>query len=145
MMLDRLHAYTGNSLYREHAERTLEAFAGIAPQYGIFAATYGLAAVLHARHPLQVIVTGRGADTQAQALEQAAHGVYRFGKAVLRATPERISSDDLAPAWKETIPHLRADVAQAVVCVESACQPPVSDPEKLKELLVGIAASVAAR
>ncbi|HJY86522.1 MAG TPA: thioredoxin domain-containing protein [Candidatus Acidoferrales bacterium] len=145
MLLDRLHAYTGNALYREHAERTLEAFAGIAPQYGIFAATYGLAAVLHARHPLQVIVTGRGADQQALELEQAAHGVYRFGKAVLRATPERISSNGLPPAWKETIPHLPAEVAQAVVCVESTCLPPVSDPEKLKEMLVGIASSVAAR
>ena len=49
-------------LYREWAEKTLEAFVGLIPQYGLFAATYGLAALLHARHPMQVIVTGATGD-----------------------------------------------------------------------------------
>ena len=51
MALTRMHAYTDDAKYREWAERTLDAFAGVAPQYGLFAATYGLAAILFAEHP----------------------------------------------------------------------------------------------
>ncbi len=142
MVLDRLYAYTGNALYRQRAEQTLETFAGIAPQYGLFAASYALAAVLHTRHPLQVVITGRASDPQATRLEQAAQATYRFGKAVLRVTPERLAADGLAPALQQTIPHLRGDAAQALVCVEATCQPPVSDPEQLKTLLTGIAAGL---
>ena len=47
IVLDRLHGFTGERLYREWAEKTLEAFVGLIPQYGLFAATYGLAALLH--------------------------------------------------------------------------------------------------
>ena len=142
--LDRLYGYTGKTLYRERAEQTLETFAGIAPQYGLFGATYGLATLLHARHALQVVITGKGDDPVAARLEQAATSTYRFGKAVLRVTPERISADGLAPALKQTIPHLRADTAQALVCVETTCQPPVTEPEKLTALLLEIPASGAA-
>jgi len=139
VVLGRLYGFTGNSLYREWAQRTLEAFAKLAPQFGLYAATYGLAAVLHSRQTLQVVVTGAAGDAKAAALEAAANSAYRFGKAVLRVTPEAISSDALAPALKETIPHLfareRANVAQGFVCVGTSCHPPVSEPEKLIELL----------
>jgi uncharacterized protein YyaL (SSP411 family) len=141
--LGRLYGYTGNALYRERAAQTLEAFAGIVPQYGLFAATYGLAALLHARHALQVVVTGAAGDAQAAQLEQAALSVYRFGKAVLRVTPETMSADSLAPALKQTIPHLRADIPQALVCVETTCHPPTSDPAQLTRLLLEVAAAAA--
>jgi len=141
IILNRLYAYTGAALYRERAAQTLEAFAGIVPQYGIFAATFGLAALLHARHPLQVVITGRGDDDAARKLEEATNSVYRFGKSVLRVTPERLSSDGLAPALQQTVPHLRADAAQALVCVETTCLPPVNDAEKLAAVLTGIAAA----
>ncbi|HEX2713938.1 MAG TPA: hypothetical protein VHM88_17225, partial [Candidatus Acidoferrales bacterium] len=144
IVLDRLYAYTGKTLYRERAEQTLEAFAGIAPQYGLFAATYGLATVLHARHPLQVVITGRAGDPEATRLERAAQGAYRFGKAVLRVTPETIAGDGLAPALQQTIPHLRAEAPQALVCSDTTCQPPVSDPKKLKALVGQFAAGAAA-
>ena len=85
--LVRMHAYTGDARYYDFAQKTLEAFAGIAPQYGMFAATYGLAATLFAHHPTQVVVTGLANDPVAHALEGAAHRVYRLGKAVLRIAP----------------------------------------------------------
>ncbi|HVB08028.1 MAG TPA: thioredoxin domain-containing protein [Candidatus Acidoferrales bacterium] len=139
IVLGRLYGFTGNALYREWAQRTLEAFAALAPQFGLYAATYGLAAVLHSRHTLQVVITGATGNAKASALEAAANSVYRFGKAVLRVTPETIATDALAPALKETIPHLfaqeRANVAQAYVCVGTSCHPPVSEPAKLIELL----------
>jgi uncharacterized protein YyaL (SSP411 family) len=136
ILLDRLYGYTGDEHHRDAATATLEAFAGIAPRFGIHAASYGLAAVLHARRPFEVVITGASGDPQADALERAAHSVYRFGKAVLRVTPQRMAAaGSLAPALAETLPHLRADVAQALVCVGTSCRPPVSDPAALVALL----------
>jgi hypothetical protein len=143
MVLDRLYAFTGEKTYREWAEKTLGAFVGLVPQFGLFAATYGLAALLHARHPLQVVVTGTAGDAKAVQLEKAANETYRFGKAVLRVTPEKLALRSLAPALRETLPNLNATVPQALVCVETTCHPPVSDPEKLKDLLTEIAADAA--
>ena len=141
--LDRLYGLTGEKLYRDWAEKTLEAFVGLVPQYGLFAATYGLAALLHARHSLQVVVLGAASDPQAAALEKTANDVYRFGKTVLRVTPETLAAASLAPALRETLPHLDAKKPQALVCVETRCFPPVADPEKLKGMLTEIAAEAA--
>jgi uncharacterized protein YyaL (SSP411 family) len=132
--LIRMHAFTGDDRYYNFAQKTLEAFAGIAPQYGMFAATYGLAATLFARHPMQVVITGRADDPAAQALEAAAHSVYRLGKSVLRLTPGA-SLVNLAGALKETLPHLPADKALAVVCAGQTCLPPTSDPDHLVSIL----------
>ncbi len=137
VLLDRLYGYTGDARHRSCAEATLEAFAVIAPRFGIHAASYGLAALLHARGPIEVVVTGKADDPQAEALERAANSVYRFGKAVLRVTPERSAGGvALAPALAETLPHLRSDVAQALVCVGTSCRPPVTDTSALIDLLV---------
>lgn len=143
-MLDRLYGLTGKALYRERAEKTLEAFAGIAPQYGLFAATYALAATLHVRHPLQVVITGAAGDAKAAALEQAALATYRFGKAVLRVTPELLAAEGLAPALAETIPHLDARKAQVLVCVETSCRPPVTEAAQLTAILSEAAAGAIA-
>jgi uncharacterized protein len=132
--LIRMHAFTGDERYHAFAQKTLEAFAGIAPQYGLFAATYGLAATLFAHHPLQVVITGRADDPAAQALEDAAHRVYRFGKAVLRVTPGA-SLANFAGALKETLPHLPPDKPLAIVCAGQTCLPPTSDPAQLTALL----------
>ena len=136
IVLDRLYGFTGEKLYREWAEKTLEAFVGLVPQYGLFAATYGLAAVLHARHSIQVVVLGVAGDSKAAELEKAANEIYRFGKSVLRVTPETLASASLAPALCETLPHLDAAKAQALICIETTCYPPAADAEKLKELLM---------
>jgi hypothetical protein len=144
IVLDRLYAFTGEKLYRGWAEKTLEAFVGLVPQYGLFAATYGLAALLHARHPLQVVVLGAAGDPKAAELERAANEIYRFGKAVLRVAPENLSNASLAPALRETLPHLDAAKPQALICIETTCHPPVHDPAKLKALLIEVATASAA-
>jgi hypothetical protein len=132
--LIRLYAFTSDERYYACAQKTLEAFAGIAPQYGLFAATYGLAATLFAHHPVQVVITGRTDDPAAQALEDAAHRVFRLGKSVLRVTPG-VSLTHLAGALRETLPHLPADKPLAVVCSGQTCLPPTSDPAQLVALL----------
>jgi uncharacterized protein YyaL (SSP411 family) len=136
LALTRMHAYTEDQRYYEWAKKTLEAFAGIAPQYGLFAATYGLAATLFAEHPTQVVITGASGDEAALKLEEAANSVFRFGKAVLRVTPE-VSLENLPTALRNTLPHLAKDVAAAMVCSGSTCSPPTSDPAPLVAMLRG--------
>jgi hypothetical protein len=134
--LTRMHSFTGEAKYQQAAQITLEAFAGIAPQYGMFAATYGLAAILFAHHPAQVVILGPANDSASQALEAAANSVFRLGKSVLRihsgSTPA-----SLPLALRETIPHLPPNKAIAVVCVGNTCFPPTSDPAKLTSLITG--------
>jgi uncharacterized protein YyaL (SSP411 family) len=96
-------------------------------------------------------VLGASSDAKAAELENAANEIYRFGKAVLRVTPERLASASLAPALSETLQHLPAEAgldaakAQALVCIETTCHPPVTSPEKLKALLAEIAAGAAGK
>jgi uncharacterized protein YyaL (SSP411 family) len=143
MALTRMHAYTDDPKYYDWAKKTLEAFAGIAPQYGLFAATYGLAALLFAEHPTQVVITGAAGDPAAEKLERAAHDVFRFGKAVLRATPTT-SLEYLPVALRHTLPHLPKNKPSALICSGNTCLPPTTDPEELKRLLQkGIAGTAA--
>ncbi len=143
MALARVHAYTDDPRYYDWARKTLEAFAGIAPQYGLFAATYGLAAILFAEHPTQVVITGADGNPAAYKLERAANDVYRLGKAVLRVTPAT-SLEYLPVALRQTLPHLPKDKPSALVCAGNTCLPPTSDPEELNRLLQkGIAGTAA--
>jgi len=143
LALIRLHSFSGDEIYRVTAGKTLEAFAGIAPRYGLFAATYGLAATLFAHHPLQIVISGAADDWVAQSLELAAHRVFRFGKAVLRVTPgTKLAA--LAGALKESLPHLPADKPVAIVCAGQSCLPPATDAAQLTALLQNGAAGAAA-
>ena len=54
----RLYSYTNVESYREQAEQTLEVLAGMAPQYGLFAATYDIAGVHFSNAHTQVVVLG---------------------------------------------------------------------------------------
>jgi uncharacterized protein len=142
IVLDRLYALSGERLYHDWAEKTLEAFAGRAPQYGIFAATYGLGVLLHARGVLQVMVLGAADDPKSAALEAAANEVYRFGKSVLRISPQKMEAV-FVPALQEAVTHLDAAKPQALVCVESTCYPPLTDPGELKSFLASVSTDAA--
>ena len=146
--LVRMHAYTGDERYYNFAQKSLEAFAGIAPQYGLFASTYGLAALLFAHHPMQVVITGRSDDPAALSLETAANRVYRLGKSVLRfaqTNNDGVALENLPEVLKDTLPHLQADRAVALVCVGQSCLPPTGDPAQLIAILENGAAGAASR
>ena len=134
--LARLYAFSDDRKYQQWAQNTLEAFAGIAPQYGMFAATYGLAATVYANHPAMVVITGAPDDTRAAALEASANSVFRYGKSVLRVLTG-FTPASLPIALRETLPHLPQDKAVALVCKGSSCFPPTSEPETLVSLLTG--------
>ncbi|HEY1464976.1 MAG TPA: thioredoxin domain-containing protein [Terriglobales bacterium] len=136
LALIRLHGYTNDTSYREKAERTLELLAGTAGQYGIFAATYGIAAIHFARPHSQVVVLGK--DEEANQLYKAALQPFIYGKTVLHLNPEAAIAQNLPSALAETIPNLpvvKEKKSAAVVCANFACQPPIFNAQTLaKEL-----------
>jgi uncharacterized protein len=132
----RLHGYTNEASYRDKAEQTLDVFAGVAGQHGIFAATYGLA-VMHLTHPhTQVVVVGQ--DEAAGRLLRAAARPLELNTAVLSLAANGVVEQNLPPALAETIPNLpvlQDGRSFAVVCSGFACQPPVFDVEELGRML----------
>jgi uncharacterized protein YyaL (SSP411 family) len=135
----RLHHYTGDSGYRDKAEQTLETFAGVAEQFGIFAATYGIAVLHLLENPVQVVVVGdRASDGSAAALAAVAVTPFAFNKSVLRLTANQAVAGNLPPALAATIPNLpqlRSGESFAVLCSGFACQPPLTDPADLQRAL----------
>ncbi len=72
------------------------------------------------------------------ALEAAAVKPYAANKSVIHVRDAAAVAGYLPPALRDSIPNLPGigeGNAVAVVCSGSACQPPVSDPEKLTKLI----------
>ncbi len=137
--LMRLHHYTGDAGYRDKAEQTLETFAGVAGQFGIFVATYGIAVAHWLENPIQVVVISENeADEAGTALASAAHETFECNKTVLRLTANQAVAANLPPALAATIPNLpelKSGKAFAVICSGFACQPPLQDAEELRRAL----------
>jgi uncharacterized protein len=135
----RLHHYTGDSAYRDKAEQTLETFAGVAEQFGIFAATYGIAVLHLLENPVQVVVIAdHERDETAKSLTAVAVAGFAFNKSVLRLTTNEAVARNLPPALAATIPNLpglNSGKPFAVLCSGFACQPPVTDPAELERAL----------
>jgi uncharacterized protein YyaL (SSP411 family) len=134
--LVRLHGYTNEAGYRDKAEQTLELLAGSAGQYGLFAATYGIAAVHFSVPHIQVVIVGE--DEVASQLYGSAIASSKFGQAVLRLKFNQAVEQNLPPSLAATIPQLpavRQGKTVAVVCSGSTCKPPVETPEQLMESL----------
>src|SRR3984957_15183673 len=145
----RLHHYTGEAGYRDKTEKTLETFAGVAEQFGIFAATYGIAVAHFLESPVQVVVIAGDGSTEdgsaedrsaesAAELQVVATAAFAFNKSTLRLTPNEAVAKNLPPALAATIPNLpqlKSGKSFAVLCSGSACQPPVSDPAELRRQL----------
>src|SRR5208283_3526078 len=152
----RLHGYANDLSYRDKAGQTLEVYAGVAGQHGIFAATYGLAVVRFIRPHTQVVVVGK--DAAAMELYRAAVRPLGLSTAVLRLDADKVVAQNLPPALAETIPNLpqlgegrsadersfdeqSADEQSAggrsfaVVCSGFACQPPIFDVQDLARAL----------
>ena len=135
----RLHHYTGDAAYRAKAEQTLETFAGVAEQFGIFAATYGIAVLHLLENPVQVVVVdSSGPDETASALAAVATTAFAFNKSVLRLRANQAVAGNLPPALAATIPNLpqlNSGGSFAVVCSGFACQPPVADAAELRRAI----------
>ena len=114
LALLKLYQVTRNGDYREVAQATLSAFVETYREYGEFSAVYGLA-VHHLRNsPVEITIEGSIQDQGTMAMLRAA---VRLPYPNLEIRPV-LAEDPDAPA-------------QAQVCLETLCLPPVSDPEDL--------------
>ena len=132
----RLHGYTNAQAYWDAAQRTLDLFAGVAGQYGIFAATYAIAATHFTQPHMQVVVIGD--DEPANLLFKTAASPFCWNKAVLRLSRSQAASQNLPPVLSETIPELlkfATGKPLALICAEFTCQPPIMDAAQLQEEL----------
>ena len=116
-------------------EKTLEAFAGIAPQYGLVRGhlwtcgdAFHTSSVAGCRYwrgrRLGRAISGAGRPSASFALENPCC-----------ASRREPTSSHLAGALKETLPHLPADKAMAIVCAGHTCLPPATDATQLSALL----------
>jgi uncharacterized protein YyaL (SSP411 family) len=128
----RLDAYTNDAGLHDKAEQTIEVIAGLAAQYGIFAATYGIAAVQFSQPHMQIVIVGSG--ELADRLHAAAVAPYSACKTVLKFGTHQAAPRNLPPALAATIPQLPAvkeEKTVAVICSGFTCQPPITDPDEL--------------
>ncbi|HLK33952.1 MAG TPA: hypothetical protein VKT29_12735, partial [Terriglobales bacterium] len=137
--LARLHHYTGDAAYHDKAETTLETFAGVAEQFGIFAATYGTAVVHLLESPVQIVViAGEDSGNLADELYATAVAPFAFPKTTLRLAANQADAQNLPPALAATIPNLpqlQSGKSFAVLCSGSSCQPPIFSAAELRSAL----------
>ena len=136
MVLDRLDVLADREDFGEKAAATLALFAPKAGQYGLFAATYGLALLNHLRSPLDVVVVGRAGDSATAELLRTAYETPHAGKRVFTFQPDVVKARDLPAGLAATLPQLPFDgVPVALVCEGSACHAPVQSASALRDLL----------
>ncbi len=132
----RLHSYNNQPSYREKAEQTLELLAGLAGKFGIFAATYGIAAVHFSQPHTRTVIVGD--DDLANQFHSIAASFFGLAQSVLKLPTNEAVPQNLPPSLAETIPHV-AEVTKgksaAVLCSGFSCQPPIFDPEELRQSL----------
>jgi len=122
----KLWQATRDDDYRQIAETTLSACAGTFHEYGAQSAGYGLAVSLLKNSPVEVTVEGRPEDPETSHMIQAA---ARLSCPNLVIKPVLVDETQLP--------------AQAHVCLDTLCLPPVTDPDLLEGLVSEMSAPAA--
>ena len=124
----RLDAITGESQWREKAERTVRAFGrqlAVSPD----SLPWMLAAAMYLPGGLRQLVLRGNPDSPAfRALLKVAHERFYPDVVVMKAETQQ------GPEWTETL-RATGQAAEAHVCENFACQAPVSDPGELARQL----------
>jgi uncharacterized protein YyaL (SSP411 family) len=126
LALLKLSAITDRKDLREAAEQSLRLFANRLQQlpqavpYLLLALDYSL------EEPKRVVIVGDPAAPATRALIRAAHSVYQPNKVVLGNTGSVEPFAKKLPVKETPVVYL---------CTGTACQPPTSDPEKIRAML----------
>ena len=134
MLLLRLSTIAGRTDWDTLSRKALQSFSGVVEQFGLYAGSYGLAALRAARAPVRVCIVGD--DDVADEIEAAAFKGYAVNRCVLRLRSSQL--DELPPELAETIPMLpglKDGSSCAVVCSGMTCHPPVTSAVDLQRLL----------
>ena len=121
----KLWQATRDDDYRQVAETTLSACAGTFHEYGEQSAGYGLAVSLLKNSPVEVTVEGRPEDSGTSHMIRAA---AQLSCANLVIKPVLVDESQLP--------------AQAHVCLDTLCLPPVTDPDLLEGLVSEMASPI---
>jgi len=127
LALLKLAAITGREDFQQAAEATLQLFA-----HRLQNQPAALAVMLHALDfwldaPRRIVIAGKNGAGEFQKLLHAAHSVYQPNKIVLGNTG---AVEPFAKTLTAT------NEATAYVCTGNTCQPPTSDPARVKEWLL---------
>ncbi|HVL87984.1 MAG TPA: thioredoxin domain-containing protein, partial [Candidatus Thermoplasmatota archaeon] len=126
--LARLGHLAGDEAALARAKETLEAFAGRATEYGLFAATHFRAMETIVDEPAKVVVVGEGPN--AEALARAALAAWPPGALVLR-----VRAGGFVPEPARAAASASFDGPRALVCRGASCLPPVGSPTDLLRVL----------
>ena len=126
----RLHAVTGEPVYRTEAEAALRAFAGGAADLGLYAATYFRASDWLLTGGSTVVV----ADTTTGDLDTVALATYRPRKVVVLAPSPITSHVSPIPHHLSPITH-HLSAPFALVCSGTACASPVRTASELRQTM----------
>jgi len=130
-VLDRLTMMTGEPRYHDAARRALEGCAPGNSAHGLLTASLSLALDLHLDPPLHVVVVGARGDARTAALHHAALAAYRPGLVAQLYDPS--AGGGRLPA---VMPPLgETSEPRAFVCGATACAPPASTPDQLRETI----------
>jgi uncharacterized protein len=134
----RLASLTGEDRWRTEARALIAAVLPRLERAGLFGAGMALAGGIAETEPLRVIVQGTGPE--AQALWRSAELAWHPNVWVFQGTPPAPFSvpEELADAANKT------ETTRALVCWGTRCAPPITDPERLRQLIGNRAGPTAA-
>jgi len=146
LVLNRLSRLLDEPRYRQAAERTLRAFAGVLADFGLYASTAVIALDDFLREPAHVVVVAAGrdgkgsraaagppADALAAALHDRALRTFRPDKIVTLVPSD--GNGAVLPAPVRAMVAAAATGTRAYVCAGTACAPPTADPDELARLI----------
>jgi uncharacterized protein len=126
LSLWKLGAITGDTRYRDIADRTLRCFAQRLQRLPQALPHMAIAALAALEEPNRIVLTGSPGTSRFQEFLDAIHAVYQPHKVVL-------SQAGPVEPFARTLP--KAPEPIAYLCTATACQPPTADPAELKRLL----------
>jgi uncharacterized protein len=124
--LGKLGLITGNSSYRDTADRTLRYFSERLQQLPQALPHMALAALAACQEPRRIVITGNPGTPEPRSLLDAVHSVYLPGKVVLGNTGP-------VDPFAQSLPVTPAPVGY--LCSGTTCQAPTSDPAELRRML----------
>jgi uncharacterized protein YyaL (SSP411 family) len=136
--LARLHMFTGDAAYLEHARAALAAMRPEFARLGYLAAGYPLAVDLVVSYPVEFVIVGPPDAPETRALHEAALKLYEPRRIVQLLDPT--TDADLM----EKKGYATPDRPTMFMCINAVCAPPIHTPEQLQEAREHFAAELPA-
>jgi uncharacterized protein YyaL (SSP411 family) len=137
----RLHEFTGDRRWKQRGEAVVRAFAGRAPELGLYAASYLLAVDRQINPAAHLVVVGRATDPSAADMHRQALAGFLPRRVVQLLIPETTGRRSLPPALRGMITG-RAPAGYA--CMGQSCSRPAHDLGSWGETLESLRPSVPA-